>query len=97
MTSPVRKRTDDDAPPPETPTAVRRDPPRERAPKIRCPLCAWKPRPSSRWWCTCSHAWNTFDTAGRCPSCGLQWQDTACPACHKWSKHRAWYAPPEET
>lgn len=62
-----------------------------RDPRIRCPLCKWQPRKSSRWACDCGHAWNTFDTAGLCPGCGKQWLDTICLACHGWSKHRDWY------
>ena len=60
-------------------------------PRIRCPKCAWVPRKDSEWSCTCLHHWNTFDTAGRCPACGVQWEDTMCLACHRWSKHLAWY------
>jgi len=31
-------------------------------PRIRCPLCGWSPRRDDRWFCTCRHEWNTFDT-----------------------------------
>lgn len=67
-----------------------------KGPKIRCPLCLWQPKKRSRWYCTCGHGWNTFDTAGRCPKCTFQWVDTACLSCARWSKHRAWYAPDDE-
>ncbi len=60
-------------------------------PRIRCPKCRWQPSRTSRWYCRCGHAWNTFDTRGRCPSCGYQWRDTACHSCHEWSAHDAWY------
>ena len=32
--------------------------------RIRCPLCMWVPKASSRWACYCGHSWNTFDTGG---------------------------------
>ena len=59
--------------------------------KIECPKCTWEPTPDSRWQCSCGHIWNTFDTAGRCPSCGKQWKDTCCLSCHEWSPHIDWY------
>lgn len=58
---------------------------------IRCPLCSWRPRPSDRWACRCGMGWNTFLTRGRCPRCEYQWRDTACLACHRWSRHLDWY------
>ncbi len=58
---------------------------------IRCPRCAWRPRATSRWGCDCGHVWNTFDTRGRCPGCGHQWQVTACLSCHAFAPHEAWY------
>ena len=67
---------------------------KKREVKIYCPKCAWEPQPSSRWWCGlggCLCAWNTFDTGGVCPDCGKVWEETACPACHRWSPHREWY------
>ena len=69
---------------------------KKREVKIYCPKCAWEPQPSSRWWCGqssggCGWSWNTFDTGGVCPECGKAWEETACPECHCWSTHRAWY------
>ncbi len=58
---------------------------------IRCPHCAWAPRSGDRWMCMCGHSWNTFDTRGRCPSCGQQWLDTQCLSCGAWSPHEDWY------
>jgi len=58
---------------------------------IACPKCDWRPDPGSRWYCTCGHTWNTFETHGVCPACGKAWQETACPACHCWSDHEDWY------
>jgi hypothetical protein len=36
-------------------------------PRIRCPLCDWSPRKEDKWFCSCGHMWNTFDTGGVCP------------------------------
>ncbi len=59
--------------------------------KIRCPRCAYRPKASDRWQCDCGFTWNTFDTHGVCPACDHAWMETACPACHLWSAHEAWY------
>jgi hypothetical protein len=59
--------------------------------RIRCPQCGWRPSRHDKWQCSCRHVWNTFDTRGRCPSCGKQWLDTQCPRCTQWSAHEAWY------
>ena len=45
--------------------------------KIRCPHCSWEPDGGAHWACTCDHVWNTFDTAGVCPSCNKKWEDTS--------------------
>ena len=69
---------------------------------IRCPLCDWRPSPSSRWSCDCTDTpepvfqscgtvWNTFRTRGRCPGCQHQWRWTTCLACGVASLHEAWY------
>ena len=74
--------------------------------RIRCPRCGWTPRSGDRWLCTCTldsslykrgmctcgHAWNTFDTRGRCPGCGRRWLHTQCLSCGAWSPHLEWYA-----
>ena len=63
--------------------------------RIECPQCGWEPDGQPYWMCTCGHNWNTFDTAGRCPACGKQWEHTQCipPAggCPEWSPHLDWY------
>jgi hypothetical protein len=61
--------------------------------RIRCPCCAWQPRARDRWSCECGCAWNTFETAGRCPACAVQWRHTQCLRCTRWSRHEDWYAP----
>ncbi len=69
---------------------------------IRCPLCSWRPSPSSRWCCYCDGTpepffegcgtvWNTFSTRGRCPGCAHQWHWTSCHRCQEWSLHKDWY------
>jgi hypothetical protein len=71
--------------------------------RIRCPLCRWQPRASSRWFCIdapdyphffyggCGKIWNTFETRGLCPGCGHQWTWTDCLRCYGSSPHEAWY------
>ena len=59
--------------------------------RIRCPKCNWEPLPESRWQCYCWHVWNTFDTQGKCPSCGKVHKHTQCLACHEFSPHADWY------
>ena len=69
---------------------------------IRCPLCSWRPAPSSRWLClwidtpepffeACGTEWNTFATQGCCPGCSHQWRWTSCLRCGEWSLHHDWY------
>jgi hypothetical protein len=62
---------------------------------IRCPKCSWEPDGFPYWICTCGCQWNTFETGGRCPSCGKQWEQTQCidgaGGCSQWSPHLDWY------
>jgi hypothetical protein len=58
---------------------------------IRCPKCQFQPSTDIRWICKCSHMWNTFQTAGKCPACHFQWEVTACPHCGEMSQHGTWY------
>ena len=73
---------------------------------IRCPICQWTPRKSSRWICWdcdypeyfyagCGTEWNTFETRGLCTTCRHQWIWTSCLFCGGWSRHEEWYAGPE--
>lgn len=59
--------------------------------KIQCPKCQWQPDGLPRWTCKCGYSWNTFDTNGKCPSCGTRWHDTHCPNCGQPSEHESWY------
>src|ERR1700674_257477 len=58
-------------------------------PRIRCPLCGWSPRKEDKWFCTCGHEWNTFDTGGVCPACLHQWAETQCLSCSRWRRTRS--------
>jgi len=80
---------------PEAETAMRDKAP-ERGQRIRCPRCAWQPRPADTWQCTCLHVWNTFDTRGKCPNCSLQWHVTQCLKCQEHSPHEDWYEKPSK-
>ena len=60
-------------------------------PRIRCPLCGWRPPNLPLWICSCRHVWNTFDTGGVCPACLYHWTVTQCLACHQLSPHSDWY------
>lgn len=63
---------------------------------IQCPICEWQPDGEGYWICTCGHSWNTFATKAKCPLCGIQWENTSCPACHKSTPHKEWYKTKEE-
>lgn len=70
--------------------------------RIRCPLCEWQPKSSTRWSCgdcghpeyfydACGTEWNTFATRGKCPGCRHQWKWTMCLRCFGWALHDDWY------
>ena len=63
---------------------------------VRCPKCHWEPDDSCRWVCdVCNTRWNTFNTFGKCPTCGKIYEETACfkhkGGCGLWSPHADWY------
>jgi hypothetical protein len=70
----------------------------KREAEIYCPLCAWRPKATDRWWCHpgCGAEWNTFWTRGLCPGCGHQWLETACLRCQRMSPHESWYHYPDD-
>jgi hypothetical protein len=70
----------------------------KREAEIYCPLCAWRPKATDRWWCHpgCRTEWNTFWTRGLCPGCGHQWLETACLRCQRMSPHESWYHYPDD-
>jgi formate dehydrogenase maturation protein FdhE len=70
--------------------------------RIRCPLCEWQPKSSTRWSCgncghpeyfynACGTEWNTFVTRGKCPGCRHPWKWTMCLRCFGWALHGDWY------
>jgi hypothetical protein len=65
--------------------------------RIRCPKCGWQPSRHDVWMCVCLHSWNTFDTKGVCPGCGIKWSDTQCLRCKQWSRHDDWYEDEDES
>jgi len=90
----LKRQGEDDAFTPPDEETREKAPPRRR--RIRCPLCAWEPRPEDRWGCVCFCVWNTFDTGGVCPACGRHWTETQCLRCGEWSPHEAWYEDPDD-
>lgn len=67
----------------------------EKAPRnamVRCPLCREHPPMAAIWRCRCGVAFDTFQTAGRCPNCAAAFETTACPFCNRSSLHPLWYA-----
>jgi hypothetical protein len=69
-----------------------RKPSASEPPRIRCPLCGWSPRKEDRWFCTCGHEWNTFDTGGVCPACLYPWTEI-CAQFSSGSVTLTWRAP----
>ena len=64
--------------------------------KIACPKCDCEPDGRPYWMCdSCFTAWNTFETAARCPSCSKQFKETQCipgaSGCGQISPHIDWY------
>jgi len=69
---------------------------------ISCPNCGWEPGETDRWVCdVCNTHWNTFETHGKCPTCGKQFIDTQCKrskgGCGQMSLNADWYVPVEDT
>jgi hypothetical protein len=60
---------------------------------IRCPKCLFQPPADHRWICKCDHVWNTFETAGDCPSCHVNWVGVICPRCGERAGRQRCYAP----
>jgi hypothetical protein len=67
---------------------------------IACPKCGWEPDERSVWVCdVCGTRWNTFETHGKCPTCGKIYIDTECSrakgGCGEMSLNADWYVPVE--
>lgn len=63
---------------------------------IRCPKCYHEPNGRDLWICdVCKTRWNTFSTAGKCPTCGKVYETAVCPTrsggCGQMSPHEDWY------
>jgi hypothetical protein len=64
---------------------------RSRRHEFRCPLCGWVPFAVNAWKCgRCNFVWDSFATAGRCPRCGFQRQETPCLRCRRTSPNELW-------
>lgn len=87
------KRRDGRDPTPGAPTKDPRLGDEGGAGRLRCPKCAWEPRPGDVWCCVCFCVWNTFETGGVCPACDRVWTETQCHRCGEWSPHEDWYEP----
>lgn len=62
----------------------------------KCPKCKWEPDGKAYWNCeNCSHEWDMFSTAARCPNCSHQHHNTQCieweGGCDEFSPHLDWY------
>jgi hypothetical protein len=59
--------------------------------EYRCPICGWVPFGLEVWKCKeCGFVWDSFSTAGICPRCRHEHEETACVRCRKISKNDAW-------
>ncbi len=64
---------------------------RTRRRELRCPLCGWVPFALTAWKCKeCRFVWDSFSTAGLCPRCGHQHEETACVRCRRISPNGQW-------
>ncbi len=57
----------------------------------RCPSCQAHPLEGSFWNCgKCGITFDTFETAGVCPGCGLGYDTTTCPECRRGAPLAQW-------
>ena len=60
---------------------------------LRCPSCKASPPVGPYWGCAnCRQSFDTFETGGRCPHCGAQYDVTACLDCRRSSPQHEWTA-----
>jgi Zn-dependent protease len=64
-----------------------------RRQQVKCPNCGANPPVGAYWKCTCGEGFDTFETMGTCPRCGVQHYVTACPDCRTASPLAGWYGP----
>jgi RNA polymerase subunit RPABC4/transcription elongation factor Spt4 len=49
---------------------------------VACPACKSAPPKGAFWACgKCRKPFDTFETQGVCPNCGVQYSTTSCPEC----------------
>jgi Zn-dependent protease len=66
---------------------------RPRRDGFACPNCGEKPPLGPYWKCAkCSQTFDTFAAGAVCPSCGAQFPNTMCGACHQFHPMSAWSA-----
>jgi hypothetical protein len=59
--------------------------------EYRCPVCRWVPFSLRAWKCKkCKIVWDSFSTAGACPACHHQHEETVCVRCRRTSKNVDW-------
>jgi hypothetical protein len=52
--------------------------------EFACPSCGAAPLAGDFWLCPrCRIGFDTFKQGGRCPQCGTEFPDTACPECRQ--------------
>lgn len=57
----------------------------------RCPNCQAHPLKGNFWNCgRCGTAFDTFESGGNCPSCGLNYDTTTCPECRRGYPMATW-------
>lgn len=60
---------------------------------LRCPSCKVSPPIGPFWGCAnCRQSFDTFETGGRCPHCGAQYDVTACLDCRRSAPQQEWTA-----
>ena len=68
----------------------------ERIPRrmgLKCPNCKTAPPIGPFWGCAgCQQSFDTFETGGRCPHCGAQYDVTTCLDCRRSSSQQEWAA-----
>jgi Zn-dependent protease len=58
-----------------------------------CPGCYAAPPKGPFWVCEeCQTRFDTFDSRGKCPACGMWYLETACPNCRQAHHIDRWYA-----
>jgi len=73
--------------------AMLRNEKRPRREGFACPGCGEKPPLGPLWKCAkCGQVFDTFASSAVCPSCGAQFPNTMCGACHRFYPMSEWVA-----